>query len=78
MVIYNSDDGVKKIETIILDERKTNGCQADRNGIQTVKINVTVPSVPPSGFIAVNHICTFNYKFRVKTFQWEFKKSRNL
>lgn len=64
VVTYLSNNGSKKIERVVLAERRAEGCRANRNGIKSMKVNIVVPSLPPTNFTKEN-LFRFNYLLRV-------------
>lgn len=66
---YRSNNGYKKIERVVVAERRTERWRANRSGIQSTKVNITVPSLPPTNY-ATDNLCGFNYFFRVSPFEY--------
>ncbi|KAG4071526.1 hypothetical protein HA402_011680 [Bradysia odoriphaga] len=62
--IYRSNSGFNKFERVVVAERRSAGCRANRIGIKSTKVNIVVPSLPPTNFSTEN-ICRFNYFLRV-------------
>lgn len=62
-VTYVARGGMKKIETITLIRRKIKGFRGEEFCRQSKKINLTVPSVPPTSFQPA--VCVFKYMLRV-------------
>ncbi|XP_037035006.1 arrestin domain-containing protein 1-like [Bradysia coprophila] len=62
--IYRSNSGVVKCERVVVAERRSEGCRANRIGIRSAKVNIVVPSLPATNFSTEN-ICRCNYFLRV-------------
>lgn len=62
-VTYTANNGKQKVERIVLSDRKTTGCLSNLADRQTIKVNILVPSLPPTNFSA--NVCGSRYKFEV-------------
>ncbi|KAJ6641363.1 Arrestin domain-containing protein 17 [Pseudolycoriella hygida] len=62
-VTYTANNGKQKVERIAFKKRVAEGVRADVKGRHTRKVNITVPSLPPTNFSA--DVCGSRYMFIV-------------